>query len=104
MSTAVMPATVHIKRRHLVGLLVATVAATATITATLSAVTSDAISPRSEVAARTREEVLASLSPDTRRYVEGVEALSPLERAAAYGSDPFGAIEMTPRDREFVSG
>ena len=101
MSTATMPTTVHMKRRHLVGVVVATAAVAATVAATITAVTNDASPPR---ATPTREQVLASISPDARRYVEGVEALTPLQRAAAYGNKPLDALGLEPQARQYVEG
>jgi hypothetical protein len=52
----------------------------------------------------TREEVLASLSPATRRYVEAVSSLTPLEGVGAYGTSTLDALELDPKQRRYVEG
>jgi hypothetical protein len=99
--TTTVPTTIEITRRRLWGLIVAIAAAAAVVTWALIA----ALDPRSDTSsptARTRDEVLASLSPAARAYVEGIEALSPLQLAAGFGTDPVAALGLTPETRQRV--
>jgi hypothetical protein len=99
--TTTVPTTIEITRRRLWSLIVAIAAAAAVVTWALIA----ALDPRSDTAspaARTRVQVLASLSPAARAYVEGIEALSSLQLAAGFGTDPVAALGLTPETRQRV--
>jgi hypothetical protein len=47
-----------------------------------------------------------SLDPGSRRYIEGITSLTPLERAAAFGGPGavLDALQLDPRSRRYVEG
>jgi hypothetical protein len=92
-----LPSTVQIKRTRLVGLLAA-------VAVLASALTWAAVSATSRTAAKgtqlhfpTSAEVLASLTPAERRYVEGVIATPADRLAAVFGNRPVVATTEPPR-------
>jgi hypothetical protein len=101
-TAASLPTTVHIQRRHLVSLIVAIAVLTAAVTWTLVSVTSSHRPAQAQTSSRTTEQVLASLGPAARRRIEAVMALTPLQRAATYGTRPLDALQLDPRSRQYV--
>jgi hypothetical protein len=99
MTATTFPATIHIGTRRFVGILVAVATMAATLTWALVSFATDPTAASSHTT--TRAAVLSSLSPTERRYVEGIEAASPLKLAAAYGN-AVDALAMTPSARRYV--
>jgi hypothetical protein len=100
-----IPATVHIRRGRLVGLVAGVAACAAALTGTVVAVAADSGSERSR--ATTAEQILESLSPEMRQHVDAVAAMTPLELAATYGTHPHSALDalqLAPAQREYVEG
>ena len=83
-TSATLPSTIQIRPSRLAGLLVAVAIVTGVTTWSVSQVTTEshASSPKSEV--------VSSLAPATKAYVDGVVALDAEQRAALFGnlSDP----------------
>jgi hypothetical protein len=52
----------------------------------------------------TTASVLKSLSPQDRRYVEAIIALTPRQLAASFGTGPAPLASLTPNERRYVLG
>ena len=90
-ATASLPAPLHVKRGHIVGLSVAVAAVAIVALATTLAIraNSDASSATLKVHP-TKQQIVSTITP-TQDYVTGIVAMAPAERAAAFGQTPAAA-------------
>jgi hypothetical protein len=102
-ATTTVPTTIQLSRGRLTGLMLTAAALAALITWALLvfAVGSESAAPSRAASA----DVLASLGPQERQFVEGIMALTPAQLAAAYGAGRGDVLStLSPQERSFVEG
>jgi cation transport ATPase len=97
-----VPATIEIRRSRLLGLVVGVAAAAAAITWAVSTFAVDTTTTTSQQNVQTTEEVLSSLAPGSRSYVESVMALTPAQLRATFGTSPGVASSRAPTGAEVL--
>ena len=126
-ATASLPAPLHIKRGHVVGLSVVAAAVAIAAVSTSWALRTNTSSSSSPLPAhRTEQEIVSTIDPGlgyvagvvamtpaeraaafgqispAQDYVAGVVAMTPAERAAAFGNSSVGGLSLTPSEQQFV--